>query len=144
MTRDDVRKTFPEATDEQVKTIMDLHGADIERTKGAAGADSCEADRPAKRAGRGKDHPRHAGSRKGRRGTSCRPRSTATNRRKRSGRKRRRPHRRAPRWKAASTPSWATASSCTTSCGRAFSASLKRRWPTRPTKERATRPSSTG
>ena len=40
MTRDDVRKTFPEATDEQVKAIMDLHGADIERTKGAAGADA--------------------------------------------------------------------------------------------------------
>ena len=42
MTRDDVRKTFPEATDEQVKTIMDLHGADIERTKGAAGADAAK------------------------------------------------------------------------------------------------------
>ncbi len=42
MTRDDVRKTFPEATDEQVKAIMDLHGADIERTKGAAGADAAK------------------------------------------------------------------------------------------------------
>ena len=42
MTRDDVRKTFPEATDEQVKAIMDLHGADIERTKGAVGADAAK------------------------------------------------------------------------------------------------------
>lgn len=39
MTRDDVKKTFPEATDEQLKALMDIHGADIERTKTAAGAD---------------------------------------------------------------------------------------------------------
>lgn len=40
MTRDDVKKTFPEATDEQVKALMDIHGADIERTKAAAGTDA--------------------------------------------------------------------------------------------------------
>lgn len=42
MTREDVRKTFPEATDEQVNAIMSVHGADIEKTKASAGADAAK------------------------------------------------------------------------------------------------------
>lgn len=36
MTRDDVRKTFPEATDEQIKGLLDIHSADIGKAKGAS------------------------------------------------------------------------------------------------------------
>jgi len=37
MTREDIRKAFPEATDEQVKGLLDIHSADIGRAKGDAG-----------------------------------------------------------------------------------------------------------
>jgi len=34
MTRDDIRKAFPEATDEQISGLLNIHSADIGRTKG--------------------------------------------------------------------------------------------------------------
>lgn len=34
MKRDDIKKLFPDATDEQIKAIMDLNGADINAAKG--------------------------------------------------------------------------------------------------------------
>ena len=37
MTREDIRRAFPEATDDQVKGLLDIHSADIGRAKGDAG-----------------------------------------------------------------------------------------------------------
>ena len=34
MTRDDIRKAFPEATDEQISGLLNIHSADIGRAKG--------------------------------------------------------------------------------------------------------------
>ena len=38
MKREEVKAVFPEATDEQLKSIMDLNGADVERAKGKVAA----------------------------------------------------------------------------------------------------------
>ena len=38
MKREEVKAVFPEATDEQLKAIMDLNGADVERAKGKVAA----------------------------------------------------------------------------------------------------------
>ena len=42
MTREEVKSILPDVTDDQLASLMDLHGADIERTKGAAGADAAK------------------------------------------------------------------------------------------------------
>ena len=36
MTRDDIRRTFPEATDEQINGLLNIHSADIGRARGNA------------------------------------------------------------------------------------------------------------
>lgn len=36
MTRDDIRKAFPEATDEQINQLLNIHSADIGKAKGDA------------------------------------------------------------------------------------------------------------
>ena len=36
MKRDEIKKIFPDATDEQLKAVMDLNGADVEKEKGKA------------------------------------------------------------------------------------------------------------
>lgn len=36
MTRDDIRKAFPEATDEQISGLLNIHSADIGRARGNA------------------------------------------------------------------------------------------------------------
>lgn len=45
MKREDVLKLFPEATEEQIKTLMDLNGSDINSAKSKAVTDKMELDR---------------------------------------------------------------------------------------------------
>lgn len=52
MKREEIKAIFPDATDEQLKSVMDLNGADIEREKGKRQAIETELADKKNRAGK--------------------------------------------------------------------------------------------